>query len=96
MPKGNRALVISISVTLVEELLKRYVKNVPEDLKIDSVNYEQIGRILGFYFKSEKFPVVKDDLRENVAAGLITVHKNADGTTTVTLKWKEPNKKKED
>ena len=96
MPKENRALTISISVELIEELLERYVKDVPEDIKVDSADYSPTDRILKFYFTSKEFPVAKSGLRKDIAVGKISVYKDADGTTTVMLKWKDPNKKKED
>ena len=96
MSKKIRALVISITAELVEELLKKYVKNIPEDLRVDSVDYGWVNRKLDFCFTSEEFPIVKDGIKRNAAVGMVSVYTNADKTTTATLKWKDPNKKKED
>ena len=96
MPKKIRALIISISAELIEELLKRYVKNIPEDLRVDSVDYGWVNRKLDFCFTSEEFPIVKDGIKRNAVIGSMAVHTDADKKSTVTLKWKDPDKKKED
>ena len=95
MSKEARALVINVTAVLMEELLKEHVKNVPEDLKVDSADYFPFDRTLKLYFTSKKFPVVKGKVRRGVVEGRIAVCKNADKTTTATLMWKDPDKEEE-
>ena len=90
----SRGLAISISFDLIEEVLKKYVKNVPEDLKYAGVEEEWHFQSVKFYFKSEKFPIVKDQLNENAVTGKIWVTTGKKGKPIkATLEWRDPDKK---
>lgn len=91
----TRGLAIRVTPDLIEELLKKHVKNVPEDLKFDSVGFHWFEQELRFYFRSKEFPIIKDNLKVNAIAGRIEVTTNKKGKITrVELKWRDPEKEK--
>jgi len=86
-----RGLCINVTIELIEELLVKNIKNVPNDIKFVSVERELYFNGLKFYFKSEKFPIVENQLKENVVTGRIeaTIDQN-DKLTGLVLKWGDP------
>ena len=92
--KESRGLAISITFDLIEEVLKKYVENVPEDLKFKGVEEEWYNQSLRFYFKSKKFPCVKDHLKANAVTGKIWVTNGKEGKPIkAKLEWRDPDKK---
>lgn len=93
----TRGLSISITVELLEELLTKHIKNVPNDLKFVYVEVEWYNRSLRFYFKSKQFPIVKDQLKANVIHGQVEATTDKNGKLMgLVLKWRDPNKKEKD
>lgn len=86
-----RGLCINITIELIEELLVKNIKNVPTDLKFVSVERELYFKGLKFYFKSKQFPIVKNQLKENVITGRVEATTDKNGKLTgVTLNWRDP------
>lgn len=92
----SRGLSISITIELLEELLRNHVRNVPNDLKFAAVEREYYNNSLKFYFKSKQFPIVKDQLKANVITGRVEATTDKDRKLTgLVLHWRVPNKKEE-
>lgn len=90
----TRGLCINITIELIEELLVKNIKNVPSDIKFITVERELYHDGLKLYFKSKRFPIVKDQLKENVVTGRVEATVDKTGKLIgVELKWRDPNKK---
>lgn len=90
----TRGLSINVTIELIEELLKKHVKNVPNDIRFAGVEREWYHNSLRFYFKSKNFPIVEGQLKLNVVTGQIEAKADEHGKLIgLTLNWKDPDKK---
>lgn len=88
-----RGLSISVTIELIEELLKKHVENVPEDLKLVGTEAEYYNQSVRFYFKSKKFPIVEHGLKVNAIVGLITASYNENRKLNIELSWRDLDRK---